>query len=25
VDVSNFKSGVYFINVDNRVTKFIKD
>jgi len=25
VDVSNFKSGVYFINVDSQVTKFIKD
>jgi len=24
VDVSTFKSGVYFINVDSQVTKFIK-
>ena len=25
VDVSNFKSGVYFINIDNKVSKFIKN
>jgi len=25
VDVSNFKSGVYFINVESQVTKFIKN